>query len=186
MKLQLLSLYIVLGLLLAAVVTDLRSRRIPNALVAYGMLLGLSFHVLAPAGQDIVPGSESGLFAGLLGGLVGMAVFLPLHALRTLGAGDVKLLAMAGIWLGAEAVLQAALWTLVAGGLLGLAWAVAGGQWRHVVHNLKHMVFATAASALARQGLAVARPVHATGRLPYAVAIAAGSAFELARRWGVA
>jgi prepilin peptidase CpaA len=186
MTLQLLSLYIVLGLLLAAVATDLLTRRIPNALVVYGMLLGLSFHALAPAGQDIVPGSESGLFEGLLGGLVGLALFLPLHALRTLGAGDVKLLAMAGIWLGAQAVLLAALWTLVAGGLLSLVWAVASGQWRHVVRNFKHMVFATAASALARQRPAVARPVHPTGRLPYAVAIAAGSTFELARRWGAA
>lgn len=182
MTLQLLSLCIVSGVLLGAVASDLRSRRVPNTLVVYGTLLGLSFQALAPAGSGLFPGSEPGLLAGLLGGLAGLALFLPLYVLRIMGAGDVKLVAMTGVWLGAQGALNATLWTLVAGGVLALAAALSSGVLRQVGRNVLWIVRAGVLRT-ASQGMLVQTPAQATGRLPYAVAIAAGTLVEMARQF---
>lgn len=176
MDLQGLSLSVLAGLLLAASVSDARSRRIPNALVLYGSLLGLILQTLAPTGAGLVPGGAAGLPAALLGGLAGLALFMPLHALRILGAGDVKLLGMAGVWLGAAAVVHAALWTLMAGGLLALVAMLHAGTLRPVLAN----VLAMLAPGMAPHGGAANWP-QGSFKLPYAVAIAMGSAAELAR-----
>lgn len=178
MSLQLLSLAFLGALLLAAVVSDVRRRRIPNALVLYGMALGLAFQALAPAGQGLLQEGSQGVAAALLGGVAGLALFLPFYALRMLGAGDVKLLAMVGVWLGATAVLQVALWTVLAGALLSLGVMLATGSLRSVARNLRTLFNAAClpgASGVATQGAAT------TGRLPYGLAIAAGSGIEMAR-----
>lgn len=184
MNLQLLSLCIVSSLLLGASISDVRRRRIPNALVLYGMALGLCFQVLAPAGTGLFPGSEAGLKAGLLGGLTGLALFLPLYVLRIMGAGDVKLLAMTGVWLGASGIVYATLWTLLAGGVLGLTVALGSGVLRQVGHNMLRILRSTAVRTCSA-GLLVQAPAPTTGRLPYAVAIATGSTVEMVRLFSI-
>jgi prepilin peptidase CpaA len=178
-----LSLLALVALVLTAVVCDLRSRRIPNALVASGIALGLFIQTVAPAGGGLFghPAGALGFVSALLGGLLGLGLFLPLYVLRTLGAGDVKLLAMIGVWLGAPAVAYAALWTLLAGGVLSLGWALGTGVFCRVLANLRDMFFASWVRLQAGAGVAVAAPASATGRLPYAVAIACGTAIEVAR-----
>lgn len=162
------SLLVLSALVLTAVVCDLRSRRIPNALVASGIALGLLFSAAAPTGDGLAPG----IGGALLGGLAGLALLMPLYVLRVLGAGDVKLLAMVGAWLGAPAVARTALWTLLCGGVLALAWAAATGVLPRVVANLR---------GAARLGLQGGAAMATTGRLPYALAIASGTAVELWR-----
>jgi prepilin peptidase CpaA len=175
MGLPLLSWLLLATVLLAAVVSDLRRRRIPNALVLYGLLTGLALQAFAPAGAGLLQDGGQGLGPALAGGLAGLALFLPMWLLRILGAGDVKLMAVVGVWLGTAAVLQAALWTLLAGGVLALVMAVASGTLRQVLFNTV-LVLTSHAPPLATQ------PQAAPGlRLPYAVAIAAGSAVEMAR-----
>ena len=178
--LQWLSLSLLAVLLLAATVVDLRTRRIPNALVAYGTVMGLLLQAIAPAGQGLLQGGALGLPAALLGGLVGLGLFLPFHALRMLGAGDVKLLAMAGAWLGAQGVAYAALWSLIAGGVLVLLVTLASGMLAQVGRNLLRIGRSAAARA-AGTGIPDQAPVQIAGRLPYAVAIATGTSFEMAR-----
>jgi prepilin peptidase CpaA len=168
-------------LVLTAVVCDLRSRRIPNALVASGIALGLLLAAVAPAGGGLVGHSAGamGFVPALLGGLLGLGLFLPLYALRAMGAGDAKLLAMVGVWLGAPAVAYAALWTLLAGGVLALGWALATGVLRRVIDNLRAMLLSTVVRAHIGGGMAVTAPPTTTGRLPYAIAIACGTAVEV-------
>jgi prepilin peptidase CpaA len=184
MELQaILSLLALIALVLTAVVCDLRSRRIPNALVASGIALGLFIQTVASAGGGLFshPAGALGLFPALLGGLLGLGLFLPLYLLRAMGAGDVKLLAMIGVWLGAPAIAYAALWTLLAGGVLSLAWALGTGVFGRVLANLRDMFLASWVRVQAGAGVAVAVPTSATGRLPYAAAIACGTAVEVAR-----
>ncbi|WP_298231767.1 prepilin peptidase [uncultured Azohydromonas sp.] len=175
MTLQWLSLLMLAGLLVAAVVSDVRSRRIPNALVVYGAALGLLFQALAPAGSGLLLDGGVGLPAALLGGLAGLGLFLPFYALRLMGAGDVKLLAMVGIWLGAPAILKVALWTALAGGVLSVVVALFTGQLRQVLRNTFFML------AAVRPAQGVGSHLAAGTRLPYAVAIATGTALEMAR-----
>jgi prepilin peptidase CpaA len=164
-----------LALCAVAVAHDLMFRRIPNGLVLTGMALGLLFQILAPHGEGLLLGGNSGLADALLGGLVGLVLFLPLYALRTMGAGDVKMLAMVGIWLGPAGVAWTALWTLLAGGVLALAVALWCGVLQQAFRNMHTMWMVRS------HGTPVDGPASTTGHLPYAVAIACGTAGELFR-----
>ena len=174
-----------IALVMAAVVCDLRTRRIPNSLVLAGMALGLLFQTVAPSGGGLFNGAGGGSLGpaqALLGAATGLALFLPMYALRALGAGDVKLLAMAGVWLGAAPLAWAALWTLLAGGALALVVAVGSGVLRQVLSNLHDMLWCSFLRIQTGQGMSVAAPSRTTGRLPYALAIACGTTVEVVRQ----
>jgi prepilin peptidase CpaA len=158
------------ALLALAVWHDVRTRRIPNAIVFPGALAALALHALLPAGAHGV-----GLVSALGGLGIGLAVLMPLYALRLMGAGDVKLLAMVGAFVGAGQILAVALATLLAGGVLALVVAAWQRNLGAVVANARQMVVHGGMSALAGMGVQVAPPVAAHGRLPYAVAIATGT-----------
>lgn len=152
---------VLLLLLGVAAWQDLRSFRIPNWLTFGGAALGLALSLLLPAGP--------GLAASLGGWALGLLILLPFYALGAMGAGDVKLLAMAGAFTGPAGVLALGLYSMVAGGVLALVVAVGGGRLRATLHNL--------------QGLAAGAPLTvpegqsgagAGGRLPYGVAILGG------------
>lgn len=172
-----------LALCALAVAADLRHRRIPNGLVLAGMALGLLFQAWAPtgAGLFVTGGGSIGLGNALFGGIVGLALLLPMYVLRTLGAGDVKLLAMAGVWFGPASVAWAALWTLLAGGVLSLTVAACSGVLPRVLVNLREMLLRTLVQAQLRRLPTLGSATPTTGRLPYAVAIGCGVGIELLR-----
>lgn len=162
-------------LLLAACVGDVRARRIPNALVALVLGLGLLHAALA---DGTVAGYVTGatgaplttqLTTALTGAAVGLVAWLPLYALGVLGAGDVKLFAAAAAWIGPGAVLAASVYAALAGGVLGLAWLARGLRARPEVVAL---VGASADGIVAREV-----------RVPYGLAIAGGVLMSL---WGAA
>lgn len=159
------------ALLGAAVWHDVRARRIPNAIVFPGAVVGLALHALLPAGSGLfasTPGSL-GLLSALGGLALGLAILLPMYALRLMGAGDVKLLAMVGCFVGAGQILCVALATLLAGGILALVVAAWQGSLRQIIKNVWSMTLHTGMSAL---GGSLVPATAGTGRLPYAVAIA--------------
>jgi len=173
--LSLLPLVLLFALLGAAVWHDVRARRIPNAVVFPGMLAALVLHVAMPAGQGLfgVTIGGLGLLQSLAGLALGLALLLPMYALRLMGAGDAKLLAMVGAFVGASQILTVGLVTLVAGGVLALAFAAWQRSLRRLVGNAYHMAMHTAFSALAGDVAALVPPPQAaSGRLPYAIAIA--------------
>ena len=103
---------LLLPLLAIAVVSDMASRRVPNVLVVIILGCGLVAQTIA-----VFPG---GIVWSLGGALLGFLVLLPFYAFGGMGAGDVKLLAAAGSFLGPAGVLLAGVVTLVAGGVLAL------------------------------------------------------------------
>jgi prepilin peptidase CpaA len=163
--------------LAAAVITDLRARLISNALVLTGALTGLVLAGLTPGGIG---------FLSALGGVaLGLAIFLPMYLLRVMGAGDVKLMAMTGAFIGPAAIFEATLWVLLAGGALALAFALRRGVARRMAANLREILFSAAASAQIRSLPDFSAGPQTAARLPYAVAIALGvTAFLLARQLG--
>lgn len=102
--------------LLVATVVDIRTRRIPNWLTGTMAIAGLG---LAALGW----GSVS-VGAALLGCVVGLALMLPGHWLGATGAGDVKLMAAVGSLLGPLLVVNAVLFTAIAGGVLAVTVAI--------------------------------------------------------------
>jgi prepilin peptidase CpaA len=113
---------------LVACATDLAWRRIPNVLTFGSALLGIAWHAWAAG-----PG---GAGWSLGGWAVGLVVLLPLYLLRSIGAGDVKLLAAFGAWLGPMGAVWAGLYGTIAGGLLALVVAVATGYLGTAYRNL--------------------------------------------------
>lgn len=110
-----LSTLLLLALLAVATVTDMRSHRVPNWLSLGGAALALvAYTILLGIGRD-------GLLAGLSSWMVGLAVFLPLYLMGGMGAGDVKLMAMAAAFLDPAHALLASGLALGAGSLMGLA-----------------------------------------------------------------
>ena len=120
--------FAILLIALAACVTDLRSRRIPNVLTFGAAIAGIAFHAIAPGGE--------GLGVALLGWAIGIAVFFVPFALGGLGGGDVKLLGALGAWFGPAGTVWLALYTGVAGGLMAIVVSIASGYGRQALSNI--------------------------------------------------
>jgi Flp pilus assembly protein protease CpaA len=103
-----------LALLIVALITDMRDRRIPNILVLAGLVIGVAGHVWFSG--------VTGLVLAALGMCVGLLCLLPFYAAGALGAGDVKLMAVCGAFLGPVHVVVAAVAALVVGGVIGIVW----------------------------------------------------------------
>lgn len=104
---------------LAAAVWDVGTRRIPNLLTFGAALVAVAVHGYS--------GGISGAGMSLSGWLVGAAFFLPFFALGGMGAGDVKLLAALGAWLGPSEIVWVALYSGIAGGVMALVVAAFSG-----------------------------------------------------------
>jgi prepilin peptidase CpaA len=124
----------------AACVTDLRSRRIPNVLTFGAALAGLVFHVIT--------GGFAGFEQAIGGWTVGAMVFAIPFALGGLGAGDVKLLAALGAWLGPVTTLWLALYTGVAGGIGAVVVALANGYLHTALTNISVLLLHWRANGL--------------------------------------
>ncbi|NCF64145.1 MAG: hypothetical protein GWP58_14950 [Gammaproteobacteria bacterium] len=163
MDLQLgtLSLLLLLALLGGAVVSDFRWHRIPNWMS--GTLLGLG--VLLQFELQ----AWNGLAAAMAGLMIGLLAFLPFYLRSAMGAGDVKLMAAAGAWLGPLGAVLACGLTLVAG--LVMVLMIFG--WRALCMRQPALAMASSKLPLSHLGSLL---VERNGRLkvPYAPAIALG------------
>ena len=168
--------------LLVAVLLDVRERRIPNWLVAGGMLCGLAVQALAPRGDGLFASAawgSIGLAQSLLGLGAGLALFMPFYLLRAMGAGDVKLLAMVGVWLGPKLLLGATLLTLLAGGVLAVVLMLATRSSRQVLANVRCILTTSLIGAQAGRLAPFDAPAPGGARLPYGLAIATGTLAEV-------
>jgi prepilin peptidase CpaA len=156
---------------------DAWARRIPNALVLWGAAtaLGLS---LSPHGI--------GLGSALGGGMVGFLGFWVLYLMRMVGAGDVKLAAATGFFVGHPDMLWVNLLILAAGGALSIVWALSTGQLGAVLRNLQSgLLMWWLNRPHDAVGFTTAFPVSRT-RMPYAVAIGMGTALHVFNTWPAA
>ena len=157
---------------------DIRSRRIPNLLIVAGSIAAMLLHSFMPAGAGLFrdPLGGTGIASSVAGFAVGLLLLMPFYALRTMGAGDVKLMAMVGAFLGPAGVAGATLLSMLAGGVLALVVALWSGQLTQVVVNLQQMLQGVTSRG---GGVRMPRPAVMSGKLAYAVAIASGTAAQL-------
>lgn len=159
-------------LLLILSYTDLRGHRLPNVLTLGGALLGLALH-------GVMQGASGALLSA--GGLaVGLALLLPFYLAGGMAAGDVKMMGMAGAFLGLPTVLLAAGLSLIAGGVAAVAILVLR---RGALAALRRYGLTAKCLLLTGRWIYVppAAGEAANTRFPYALAIALGTVGAL--RW---
>ena len=159
---------LLVGLVGAAVLLDVRFGRIPNSLLLATAVLGLAARVA-------LAGPTGGLVAALGGLATGLAIWIGPFALRWVGAADVKLVAAMGAWLGPLAIFRASLATALAGGLMGLVFLLAKRR-RVALEVMQVQLLQLRTTQRLSPGSEEA--VRDRG-MPYAVAIMAGLLVEL-------
>lgn len=113
--------WLVTGVLVVAAVIDGAILKVPNWLT-FPFIIGGWIYGGVSAGF-------AGLGYSLLGTFVGMMLLLLLRNRGGMGAGDVKLLAGVGAWLGTLTTLYAFLATAVVGGIMALVMVAWTGNW---------------------------------------------------------
>ena len=165
-------------LLLTAAWSDYKHHRISNSVVFSGVVLGILLNSLLAHGlgfaNQYVPGAGGFVFA-LTGLGLGLACLLPFYLLRAMGAGDVKLMAMVGAFLGPADLLGAVLFTFLAGGAMALVVVARGQAWGLLGQNMRGMLLGGLLNASAGKVPTLEAPVQSVGKLPYGVAIAVGT-----------
>jgi prepilin peptidase CpaA len=127
--------WMVSAVLIEAAIIDGRQLRVPNWLTFHLVAGGLAYAGFA--------GGSEPLLWSLAGAAVGLVCLLPLYAIGGMGAGDVKLLAGVGAWMGPWITLGAFATSAVVGGVFGLAMILASGDWvRHwvMMHTIGHEI----------------------------------------------
>jgi prepilin peptidase CpaA len=152
--------------LAVATFTDLRSRRIPNWLVLPFLVAGL-----------VVSGwlhGWHGIMQSLAGLVLGGVLFGILSLMGGMGMGDVKLCAAIGAWIGPAQLVTALVVTGIAGGVMALCWAIAGGFLGDLFNGTGDLIFGLKERGLRpHPELVLDNP--RTRKMPYAPAIAIGT-----------
>lgn len=153
--------------LVTATVTDLKSQRIYNWLTFPLILSGFATHT--------VFGGMEGLKFAASGFGLGFVVMVIPYFMGVMGAGDVKLMAGIGAWLGLESTFTAFLFTCLSGGIYALAVLALDRQiLKGVLINIRNtfVVF----MATRKFNFSPTETVKTLPRLCYGVAITVGTA----------
>lgn len=144
---------VALAIVTVAVYTDTKRGLIPNHVTFPAMALGLVLHT--------VTGGWEGLGFSSQGLALGLGLLILPFLFGGMGAGDVKLLAAMGAFLGPEMVFR----TFIYGALLGGAIAVL------IIVRSRGWFSLFVALSGGWRGLIAARPVSSMGSFPYAAAM---------------
>lgn len=173
---------ILLALLVTASISDYLFYKIPNWLTAGGIVFGLIYNAVFPFSL------QHGFLWALGGCAIGFAIMLPCYVLRIMGAGDVKLMAMVGAFLGVSDTLHAILYTFIVGGISALAFSLFNRTLVRMLDNVRNMTQTMMVSAMVgfKPDVRIA-PGTSVGKLPYGICISIGTVgYVVAKQLGYA
>jgi prepilin peptidase CpaA len=164
------------GLLALAVRRDLASYRIPNLLVFGGIAAALVLHALPGEGHGLLatPAGPGGILFALGGLAVGLGMLLPLYMIGASGAGDVKLMAMVGAFLGPLDATAATLASYLAGMALAVLAMARPAVFAAAGRNLRLIFWGFSARLAGLDGPRFEARNTAV-KVPYSLAIAGGT-----------
>lgn len=165
---------LVSGVLIAAAVIDGRQLRVPNWITFPLVISGWIFSAVYCGVTGL--GFWSGLGCSLLGTAAGLGLLLPLYAIGGMGAGDVKLLAGVGAWVGFTQTLWAFGISAVVGGVIAIGMVLYRRKWQHHQQQFWHIL--TEVLVIRDPNELSALAAERKGRmllLPYGIPIAIGT-----------
>ncbi len=121
-----------LAALVVAVTTDLMWRRIPNWLTVPFLGAGLAVSVWLHGWHGLATSAE--------GAALGLLIYGILFWLGGMGAGDVKLCAAIGAWIGPGQLVIAVILTALVGGLMAMAWAITSGFSKELFEDTGNLI----------------------------------------------
>ena len=158
---------------LACAVTDIRRFRVPNAITLSLLVSGLIY-------QATVEGWP-GLARGVGGAAFGFACLIVPYLLGGMGAGDVKLLAGLGAWLGLSMTSDVLIAAALFGGFYALILATMTGSVRRTLDDLKSLIDRGARAAEVPVQRVVEQPGRRRRLVPFAAMVALGLFATIAR-----
>jgi prepilin peptidase CpaA len=168
MNADLFLLFDALAVAFAAAVWDVQQHRIPNWLTYTAMLGGVLLRSYFFGWRGAV--------SAVLGLLLAGGIIFVFYMLRAIGAGDLKLMAAIGSLVGPHDITVTLLATAIAGGVLAIVYATYYGRLRSTAVNVGSVLRFHAWSGLqAHPEINLDNPE--TLRMPYGVAIAAGTLY---------
>ena len=100
-------------ILIAAVYTDYRQNKIPNWIIVFGLISGCFI--------SYISGGVGMLLEGLLGMVLPIVVLYPVFVIGGMGAGDLKLFAVVGSYLGIKGITISFVSAFIVGATISLA-----------------------------------------------------------------
>lgn len=155
--------------LVIALAIDMRIYKIPNLITYPAMCTALFYHTMLSG--------TGGFFFSLLGLVTGVGIFSLPFILGFMGAGDVKLMGAIGAAIGVRGVINACVFTSLAGGLLAFVLLLAHNRSLNFVGS-----YAAALRASIGERRVITVPPAAQERKPkvyYALAIAVGTIYTI-------
>ena len=149
---------------------DLTSRRIPNAFTLPAIVFGLLLHCGLGGWRQLGSATAGGLLCGV--------IFLLFHLAGGMGGGDVKLITAAGCTAGLSLVGPLLILTSLTGGVMAIGVALYHRRLKETMFNMYTLAVHHGTKGLAPHPDFNLENAQAL-RLPYALAIAAGSALSL-------
>lgn len=154
---------------------DYAQRRVPNWLNASLIVLGF-------VAQGIYNGS-GGLTAGLCGMLVGFGLLIVPWMMHGMGAGDVKLMAAIGVWVGPALALYCFVAGAVIGGIVAVIMILSTGRFKLACANMSVIMAKCSNRQAWFTEFGSAKSFGATSQLlPYGVPLTAGTLLVLAMK----
>jgi len=105
-------------ILIIAVISDIKSRKIPNKLTFPAIILGLVINLVISFIEK--KSLLMSLRLSLLGFITGIGIYFIPFAIGGFGAGDVKLIAAVGSFMGTRFTLLAGIYSFIIGGVLAI------------------------------------------------------------------
>ncbi|MGA7830106.1 MAG: prepilin peptidase [Terracidiphilus sp.] len=166
--------WLTLVVLAIATFTDLRSRRIPNWLVLPYLLAGVAISPWRSDWHGVRLGFWHGLGQSCAGVALGFLIYGLLFWMGGMGAGDVKLCAAIGAWIGPVQSFWAMFFTAIAGGMVVLCWVAYIKGIKKLVKMIRRLVSSRGEQSVESEPEASLSGML-TRKMPYAPAIAIGT-----------
>ncbi len=142
--------------------TDWRSRRIPNWLTAPTLIAGVILNSVATG--------WTGAKASLLGAALGLGILLPFVLIRSLGAGDWKLVGALGAFLGPSRLITVLMGTVLIAGLMAVVLIIWKKRVKQTARNLAQMIAGLFTLHLPGPEVSLDNPE--SSKIPFGVAVA--------------